>query len=799
MIKLKKLLIQNFKGISSKLIVNLGVEDGGSVNVNILAGPNGFGKTTIFDAIELCLTGKFGRIEQFQKVQKANADRNKPFFQNIENEDVVIRLWIQNEEESYVLTKWYDSESPIKKREAGRENQPSDSHNFFQTYITKSTEYFSSTSQKDFGNKLETPSEYINELIYGEESFTELSSIYYLFNYLQQEDSIYFLRQKEDEKGKLMGFLFNMEEEEQRKNELEEVATHLRNEEFRLNQYIEKLRIIDGEKSQVEFKKLFVDKDFEFDLEKPFQSITDIDTANEKQRQWVDWLNDLLEFRKTFEPNEFEKYSQYRLLQQVLTESEATLRALIIKNLDTDKVIEQLETINQKLDRAEKFEAREDKNTIQDKILEFFAKDKEAIEEYRQFAKELNQLNNELNSFDKIISDLNAARLKCITEFEKVKDHEHIDDNKCPLCDSVFSSYEDLIGQIEEKTKALMAFNNDRLVRKQNLIDKIEAISNDIASQIEIFREDNKPVNQEILAILRDLPNRKEGVQKLLDRYPELNEENNSNLYLDSVPLDENEINTKLEQLKDFFRNSVLPKFRYDSSKIERASMYEEYFDKNNESFLRLTLDQITRKKEYINAQFMDFNNTRLSHLNSRLKKLRAIKKQTDEILDTIKGTMKNFSIEMIDKIKVPFYIYSGKILQNYQQGMGIFIEIHPTGGSYYIRFKTGNRSDHDIVYHLSSGQLAVVAIAWCLSLNKVYNTNQHFKFLAIDDPIQTMDDLNVHMFIELLRYEFLDYQILISTHDDFNSLYMKYKFDKFGMNSIIQNIQKKVVEQSNT
>ena len=797
MIRLKALLIKNFKGINSKLIVDLGAQNGGSVN--ILAGPNGFGKTTIFDAIELCFTGKFGRIEQFLEVQKGNANRKKPFYQHIENEDVIIRLWIEKNDESFILTKWFDSENPIKKKDAGRENQPLDSHNFFYTYVSRSTKHFSSTNRQDFGDELKNPIKYINELIYGEGTDTELRSIYYLFNYLQQEDSIYFLRQKEDEKGRLMSFLFNIEEDERKRNELEEIAAHLRKEEVRLEDSIQKLKPFENEWGDEKYQKLFEGKDFGFDREKPFNGITDIETANEKNRQWSDTLDNLLEFRKTFEPGEFKKYSQYKLLERVLNEREASLKALILKNLDADKMIEELESINQKLDWAEKFEVREDKNIIQEKVLVLFAMDKEIIEEYKRFANELNQLNKELSNFDKIISDLNAARQNCLTEFEKVKDHEHIDDKKCPLCDSAFPSYEALIDQIEEKTKALIAFNQGRLNQKQNLIRKIAVIANDIVAQIEVFRRGNKRVAPEVLTILRDLINRKESVQRILDRYPELNEENNPNLYFVSMPLDEEEINAKLEQLKTFLRESVLPKFSYDSSKIDRVSMYEEYFDKNIEMFDRITPEKIISKQSYLNAQYMEFNNAKLSHLNSRLDKLRFIKKKTEDIMGTVKKTIKNFSVEMIQRIKVPFYIYSGKILQSYQQGMGIFIDIHETGGNYYVRFKTGNRSDHDIVYHLSSGQLAVVAIAWCLSLNKVYSTNQHFKFLAIDDPIQTMDDLNVHMFIELLRYEFMDYQMVISTHDDFNSMYMKYKFDKFGMNAIIQNVQKKVIEQINT
>jgi exonuclease SbcC len=151
----------------------------------------------------------------------------------------------------------------------------------------------------------------------------------------------------------------------------------------------------------------------------------------------------------------------------------------------------------------------------------------------------------------------------------------------------------------------------------------------------------------------------------------------------------------------------------------------------------------------------------------------------------------------MIEKIKIPFFIYSGKILQNYQQGFGIFIDISQTGQRNNVVLKTGKDSDHDVVFHLSAGQMAVVSLAFCLSLNKVYNTNENFKLLAIDDPIQTMDNLNVHSFIELLRNEFSDYQIIMSTHDDFISRYMSYKFEKYNMKATIQNVQDLVLEQT--
>jgi len=64
------------------------------------------------------------------------------------------------------------------------------------------------------------------------------------------------------------------------------------------------------------------------------------------------------------------------------------------------------------------------------------------------------------------------------------------------------------------------------------------------------------------------------------------------------------------------------------------------------------------------------------------------------------------------------------------------------------------------------------------LALNKKYSRN---KVLLIDDPVQTMDELNIAGFVELLRNDFGDRQIFISTHEDKMSTYMRYKFEKFG------------------
>jgi len=96
------------------------------------------------------------------------------------------------------------------------------------------------------------------------------------------------------------------------------------------------------------------------------------------------------------------------------------------------------------------------------------------------------------------------------------------------------------------------------------------------------------------------------------------------------------------------------------------------------------------------------------------------------------------------------------------------------------IRFEAEGRKGHDILYTLSSGQLSAVAIAIALTLNKRY-AQDRIRCMFIDDPIQTMDELNIASFCEVLRTDFKEYQFILSTEEDFSD-YIRYKYEKYGL-----------------
>lgn len=80
--------------------------------------------------------------------------------------------------------------------------------------------------------------------------------------------------------------------------------------------------------------------------------------------------------------------------------------------------------------------------------------------------------------------------------------------------------------------------------------------------------------------------------------------------------------------------------------------------------------------------------------------------------------------------------------------------------------------------YIFSAAQNNVLAISIFLSVAICQNWS-NLQFLLMDDPIQNMDDINVHSFVDIIRavIKKTNKQIFISTHDDRVSNFMLNKF----------------------
>ncbi|WP_241666700.1 AAA family ATPase [Stutzerimonas nosocomialis] len=107
--KISRIEIASFKAFKN---ISLNLE---SASLLTLDGPNGFGKTSIFDAIELLLTGKIARIERlFDKVMIGTKKKYEDnLFWNVRSQgnDLHIKIEFKSDDEKIVLARHAPSES----------------------------------------------------------------------------------------------------------------------------------------------------------------------------------------------------------------------------------------------------------------------------------------------------------------------------------------------------------------------------------------------------------------------------------------------------------------------------------------------------------------------------------------------------------------------------------------------------------------------------------------------------------------------------------------------------------------
>ena len=197
-----------------------------------------------------------------------------------------------------------------------------------------------------------------------------------------------------------------------------------------------------------------------------------------------------------------------------------------------------------------------------------------------------------------------------------------------------------------------------------------------------------------------------------------------------------------------------------------------------------LTLENIEKKRNYLLGQWNSMKSKLYKQKEDQKRKIEKKKDFCDQKIQNLKDLKtdlvdyKNAYLEkVISDIEILFYVYSGRIMQDNYYGRGLFIKNETSPQR--VLFVSDYKSDVDALYNLSSGQLVSIVFAFVMALNKLYSSQQ---LIAIDDPVQTIDDINVWGFIETIRHAFKESFILLSTHEDEYAALLRYKFGKIGI-----------------
>jgi DNA repair protein SbcC/Rad50 len=280
--------------------------------------------------------------------------------------------------------------------------------------------------------------------------------LFALFNYLQQEENIYFLKKDEEEKKAELDFLFQTQVQS---NQLEEISsTHRKIKELSesLKGRIERLGAIANELSPVSYIQLFPGKAIAYDQEELFTGKSP-DEILASYSTYIRDIDILAEFTNSFDVNEYKKDKAREAMTFILKEH-PILSAFVLYTFTQPERLTILESLHRQRNSANKLIDDAENEAINEAGLQALGFSIEFIREYSQAIAEKKAILNSMNEIDKIISDLIEARAKVISHSIRLPSEIHQAQN-CPLCNSDWHTSEEFLEAVRLKTVALQSVN----------------------------------------------------------------------------------------------------------------------------------------------------------------------------------------------------------------------------------------------------------------------------------------------------------------------------------------------------
>ncbi|EON88832.1 AAA family ATPase [Plesiomonas shigelloides] len=749
--------------------------DLGESSLLTLDGPNGYGKTSIFDAIELLLTGKISRIQNLFKTLLTKNKRDYAdnlFWNNRSGEnDLCIKIEFINDAHRLVLAR--HCPAAIFKKPA---NNRADKFENFKLY--KLPEFES----VDFTQANMRDNNFLDE-VFGK-NFRENFSF---LNYLEQGQNR-LLHTRVDERKDKLGNLFNISDIEA---EIESCQTVYN----KLTRYINdperktKVELLTdeiailrdtllAEAGSVGYKKLSTtDVQPIWDKEVLFSTYSAADHAAYKES--VRKIIALLPLKTTIKTRVHNE-----AIEANIERNEESLRSLAQFGKDLDK-LDGLEATKKMVDELERSAAIIKRGASVIEVGEAQSLPNWAdgrLEWFELQIESRNNLREKSSANADIIVELELLKRQLIDEHKK----SYPDEQLCPLCGTDWEDHRSMVEAIETRT--------------QQISESLSQVGKDLVKLIAAMDAELKLIDthiQDSLKVLRPTfePNLHAKLTKIKLRLPAITQlmeklKSDNIQFTDSFTESDDVVNERLEKLKTILRN----KKQIEADALALPEDWRETTQsafKDLQDFYIITAEDLRDKEQYISIKANEAQNVRLQTCISDLKLIEketlAAQKAQDKIKrlrDTLKETEQRYTDQTISAIELIFHIYSGRLIQNYQRGLGLFIESRE---GTQLRFLTAEKSEHDAVMSMSSGQVSALSLAFFLSLNKVY---AKVPLILIDDPSQSLDEINVASLTDLLRCELKQCQLIVSSHEDDISAYMRYRFNRAGLKTSSLNMQ---------
>lgn len=751
MFRISKLSLYNFKGFKETEILFDNPR-------TILGGPNGYGKTSIFDALELLFTGSIKRMLDYKAGHDSRTslkENFKPLVFDTSIDEIVIEATLLFNDGNRVRIR--------RRAEQGTMRNPVD---------------FSAFSKLQCYNQINNSFEDVDTNERLSSFFSLLSEQYNFLNYLTQEEANCFLKCKESERKQKINSLFNTTEYDDsieclsliRKEVLGKVNV-LKEEATKVEQDIASLKSMtpqgQDESDDTGYTKLF-NKAIEWDNVKPHLSFEDFNNLL-GENGLLDHLHYYCQNADTYVL--YETYNKLGTIQDAENMRQLSLWLKWRKH-------EEL------LDRFNKYEngiRNEWEELTLSSILTFSLDVPSYLPEgliNQEDVKKLNEQLHSIKSFAKSTGNLqraysDMAGARNIAEKTLLDVEDELKFTKCPLCGTEHNSEYELVKKI---TDFGIQFNDYLKQVTQGVVTSVERLKNQI--EIIIIR----PIDEYF---------RSSGISReLFDSYSALDMDSLGEQYSflvrrlsisDNLADDELLLETHIEKWKT--ANPLILPSDFDGMLLRKVyTSYGRYLlpESVNGTAIEKKRHYLTNLWNEMSSKYLAEKKTLVSSLKAQCIKLNGQATIIKQTMDKIKSQKSSYLSKMVNQIETLFYIYTGRIMQDNYYGRGCYLKYNSTNSN--VLFTSGSpENEVDALFKMSSGQLVSISVAFMLTVNKLYANNH---IIAIDDPVQTIDDLNLWGLMETLRHDFTNSMILLSTHERDFGLLLTDKFNKMGLHT---------------
>ncbi len=783
--KIVSLRVKNFKCFDHSKYYEFKIDN--NRNPVILSGPNGFGKTTFFDAIELLLSKRITRLDK--QIENKNKNLGKNLLLNQKDEDGYIVLTLQNEEGlcktifAKILKEIVKIDVEKSILYGGVEQQ----------ICTEDLDVFLA-SYHEWNEDPKTDLKYKNNEF----------NIYY---YVSQAESVHFLKKSISDRDNSVGVLLNTESVDRKQDVISRIIGSSPNASGSISNEIKVIseqeipalvqkykslsqgvQIANGQSKNQDLQ-LYSENNALFFWDNPdieTNTIEDIQRAEKEVERLYYYICNKEDFKNKRKNKDIESVStheaisDYMLYKQFINAENMSVADISNEATAIERKVQVFNSAQLFLSERPDAKSYDGNNISTINVLVPKLRDYD-FSLVSHLSREIREAEKSLTNNQLIISKLNEARFSLSEAYGRFKD---ISNSKktCPYCNTVFSTEAELADGFEDVAKML----EDEDGKDSN---RIEGLKKEFCEEIDKVR----PVIENFLG---DLNN--ENVNSYISKSMEyrrfvkdsgrvkkvelLNTLLRTSGYVEQGEVFESDIQRVLSSLLINISN---PEFDDLVKQYNMASLLEEYGDYLDGKVNSISIEEISHKRDYLTQLICEKNNIELQELKNELrgliikkKKLENAKAKLGKLKHIYESNLKDYRKATVESLRIPLLIYTGKILQDYQNGLGVFIDEDG------MRFLSNGEAKHDILNTFSSGQLAGFVLAFLFAMNKQYikEKEDDIGFVLIDDPVQTMDDINIASLIEVMRNDFGDKQIILSTHEADKENYILYKFLKYGM-----------------